>query len=110
MVYMLAWYVVCIGPYVLLAYGATLLWNRHSRWPAVLVAVGFSAAALSQMASAYVSTALSAALSSSDALATLMPRFRHWQWLTHDLGPLGIWLAAAGFLAHGLRQPPPDAG
>ncbi len=110
MVYTLAWDVVTIGPYLLLAYAATLLWNRHSRLPALLVAVGFSAVALSQIASAYVSTTFSAALNSGDALATLMPRFRHWQWLTHDLGPLGIWLAAAGFLAHGLRQPPSDVG
>ena len=76
--------------------------------PALLVAVGFSAAALSQMAAAYVSTALGAAVNSTEGIAALMPRFQHWQWLTHDLGPLGVWMAAAGFLAHGLRQPPPD--
>jgi hypothetical protein len=78
-VYTLAWYVVTIGPYVLLAYAA-----------------------------AYVSTALSAALDSSDRVALRMPRFSHGQWLTHDLGPLGIWVAVAGFLAQGVRQPPPD--
>ncbi len=75
----------------------------------MLVAVGFSAAALSQMADAYVSAALSVAINSTDGLAALMPRFRHWEWLTHDLRPVGVWTAAAGFLAHGLRQRAPRA-
>ncbi len=108
MQYTLAWYVVTIGPYLMLAYGATLLWTRHSRVPALLVGVGFLAAALSQMAAAYVSAALSAAVNSSDGLAMAIPQFQRWHWITHDLGPLGIWVAAAGLLAHGLRHSPPE--
>ena len=106
--YALAWYVVSIGPYLMLAYGATLLWKRHSRLPAVLVAVGFAATAISQIAAAYVSTALGIAVNSTDGMATLMPRFQHWAWFTHELGPLGAWIAAIGLLAHGLRQPSCD--
>lgn len=107
MVSTLAWDVLAIGPYFLLVYGATLLWNRHSRLPAVLVAVGFAAMALSQMAAAYASAALGAAVN-SDGLATLMPRFQHWAWLTQELGPLGAWVAAVGLLVHGVRQPRPE--
>jgi len=108
MVYTLAWDLLAIGPYLMLAYGATLLWNRRSRLPAVLVAVGFAAAALSQIAAAYVSSALGAAVDSGDGLAALMHRFRHWEWFTHELGALGVWIAAVGLLVHGLRQPRPD--
>jgi hypothetical protein len=109
MVYTLAWDVVTIGPYFMLAFGASLLWNPHSPLPAVLVAFGFSSAGFSQMAAAYVSTALGAAVNSTEGIAALVPRFQHWQWLTHDLGPLGVWIAAAGFLAHGTRQQSPSA-
>jgi hypothetical protein len=80
----------------------------------VRVAAGFSAVALSPIAAAYVSFVLSAAVNSTDGIATFMQRLRHWQWLTQDLGPLGIWLgiwtAALGLLAHALRQSRPDPG
>ena len=67
MIYTLAWHVVAIGPYVLLAFAGTFLWNRRRPMPAFLVALGFSAAACSQIAAAYVSAKLSAAVDSTGA-------------------------------------------
>jgi hypothetical protein len=108
MAYTLARYILVIGPYIALACGAAFLWSRGSRLPALLVALGFTAAAVSQIAAAYVSAALSTAVESADGIAAVMSRFRHWEWLTRDLGPAGVWVAAAGFLAHATRTSPPD--
>src|SRR4051812_34334119 len=101
--YTLAWYVISIAPYLMLAYGGALLWNSLGRLPAVLVGGGFSTAALSQMAGAYVSVTLWMALDSSERLGPIMATLAPWQWLAH-LGPLGMWVAAAGLLAHALRE------
>ena len=103
MPYTLAWYVIAIGPYVLLAFAGTFLWNRKRPLPSLLVALGFLAAALSQIAAAFVSARLSAAVDSSEGIAFVMHRYQSWQWFTRDLGTAGVWAAAAGFLAHSTR-------
>ena len=100
MLYTLAWYVVAIGPYVLLAFAGTFLWSRECPLPSIVVAVGFLAAALSQIAAAVVSARLSAAVDSSEGIAFVMHRYQSWQWFTRDLGAVGVWAAVAGFLAH----------
>ena len=89
---------------MLLAFAGTFLWDRRRPMPAFLVALGFSAAPFSQIAAAYVSAKLSAAVDSTGGISLVMHKYQGWEWITRDLGPIGVWVAAAGFLSHSLRR------
>ena len=91
---------------MLLAFAGTFLWDRRRPMPAFLVALGFSAAACGQIAAAYVSAKLSAAVDSAGGISLVMHEYQGWEWITRDLGPIGIWVAAAGFLSYSLRRHP----
>jgi len=94
------WYVVVLGPTVLLMVsGLVLVWRQRSI-ATVLVALGFGAMLVSTLAATILSADLSVQYSAGRDLAIVSARWRGWTWLTHYLGFLGMWIGGGGLLWH----------
>ena len=88
------WYVVVLGPTVLLMVsGLVLVWRQRSI-ATVLVALGFGAMLVSTLAATILSADLSVQYSAGRDLAIVSARWRGWTWLTHY--PKCLTLALSG--------------
>ena len=93
----LTWALLFVLPYAVLTVAGVLLWKRSRSVAAFLVALGFAAALLGQVAGFFVNVELSAAMRNRGVVGLHLHGL---PWLAHYLGIGGIWVAAVGLLWH----------
>jgi hypothetical protein len=97
----LAWILVLVAPYAVLALAGVLLWKRHRSVATVMIAVGFVATFVGQAAGIHLNSELSAAVrAQQDASLVLAQHRRIYPLLTHYAALCGLWTAAVGMLWH----------
>jgi hypothetical protein len=88
-------------PYIALAALGIVLFKRHHTVATALVALGFGAVAVSNVAGALVSSEFSYIYSLHGDLAGAVGRFHGWVWTTtYWSGTIGIWVASMSLLWH----------
>ena len=92
-------------PYLALAAWGIVLFNRNRTVPTGLVALGFTAVAVTHMTGWLVSYKFSYIYSSGGDVVAAMGRFHGWVWMATYWGDIiGIWVATAGLLWHTVRS------
>lgn len=93
------WVLLFVVPYVVFAAAGLLLWKRWHTVATGMVALGFAAALIGQVAVFWVG--LKSYSAAHHQIGT--PRFV-FPWLTHYVGAYGFWTAAVGLLWHAIRK------
>src|ERR1700719_3583038 len=91
------WILLFVVPYVVFTAAGVLLWKRSRSVATLLVALGFAAALLGQVAGFFVNVEFSAAMRNRGVVGLHLHGF---PWLTHYVGIGGIWAAALGLIWH----------
>jgi hypothetical protein len=105
----LIWALLFVVPYAVLTTAGVLLWRRSRSIATFMVALGFAAALLGQVAGMFISLEFSAAIAAQHAHQNGAPFELHYHvfpWLTHHVGLFGIWTAAVGLVWHASRKRP----
>jgi hypothetical protein len=100
----LAFFVLIGGPSLVLAVASLLLLVKERSMATWLTAIGFCAAAASQMVASFVGLQYTYMLSSNGDVAGATWEYESWSWLTHYLGIAGAWLGTLGLFWYVLRK------
>jgi hypothetical protein len=98
-------FLVHTGPYVILAaVGIGAFW-RHRTLATALLALGFLAYVVGQVASSFVSADVSRTYDTHGVVTSVVTNFHGWAWtLSRYAGTAGMWVAAVGATMHLLRR------
>jgi hypothetical protein len=100
----LTWALLFVLPYTILTTAGVLLWKRWRSFATFLVALGFAAALVGQVAGLFINLEFSAAMRTHPHGSPVDLHYHGFPWLTHHVGLFGIWAAAVGLLWHASRK------
>lgn len=93
------------GPYVILAAVGIIAFWRQRTLPTALLALGFLAYVVGQVASLLVSADTLRTYDSHGAVTSVVANFHGWAWtLSRYAGTVGMWVAALGAMVYLLRN------
>jgi len=93
-------------PVAALAVGAVLLWRRVHSAATLLIALGFAAAFLGQVADLLGAYEVSSVMRTHPDATYFVAYHHSFPLLAHYVGLLGLWAAAAGLIWHALAPLP----